>query len=119
NNLLEYYRFSRITTSSVAIDTWNVLGDDVAALEPHYSTPARFGAPDSRAHRLFEWADDVYRPDEETEEVGAFYERIYTANKIIHEVMDAEGGTEQQKSQYRGEALVHRAFAYFNLVNFF
>ncbi|MFC3196717.1 RagB/SusD family nutrient uptake outer membrane protein [Parapedobacter deserti] len=119
NNLLEYSRLTQIASNSILLNTWNILGDDVAALEPHYATPARFGAPDSRNHRLFEWADDVYRPDEDTEEVNAFYHRIYTANKIIHEVLDAEGGSEQQKLQYRAEALAHRAFAYFNLVNFF
>lgn len=114
NNMLEFSGFVQIS-----FGTWHIMGDDVAGLEPHYSTALLFGTPGTRNHRLFEWADDVYRPDDETDEVAVFYRRIYAANKIIHEVLDAEGGSEQQKKQYRAEALSQRAFAYFNLVNFF
>lgn len=119
NNLLEFSEMTQLTSPSMFLNTWHILGDDVAGLEPHYSAPQRFGAPDSRNHRLFEWRADVYRPDEDTEEVSGFYKRIYAANKIIHEVMDADGGSESLKLQIRAEALAHRAFAYFNLVNFF
>lgn len=119
NNLFEHSELTQLTSPSMFLNTWHILGDDVAGLEPHYSAPQHFGAPDSRNHRLFEWASDVYRADEDTEEVNGFYKRIYTVNKIINEVMDAPDGTEAQKLQYRAEALAHRAFAYFNLVNLF
>lgn len=119
NNLLEHSELTQLTSPNMFLNTWHILGDDVSGLEPHYSSPQRFGAPDSRNHRLFGWASDVYRPDEDTEEINGFYKRIYTVNKIIEEVMDAEGGSAGQKLQYRAEALAHRAFAYFNLVNFF
>ena len=45
------------------------------------------------------------------------YQNIYNLNVVLDEVMDSKGGTDAEKQQIRAEALVHRAFAYLNLVN--
>jgi starch-binding outer membrane protein, SusD/RagB family len=119
NNLLEDNTFNRLTGGGSFLNAQHILGDDVAGLEPHYSAEKNFGAPGTRPHNLFEWADDVYRPDENTFEVAGLYNRLYTINKIIDEVMGASGGNQQMKEQIRAEALTQRAFAYFLLVNYF
>lgn len=119
NNLLEDVSFNRLVGAGNFLNAQHILGDDVAGLEPHYSAEKNFGAPGTRPHNLFEWADDVYRPDENTFEVAGLYNRLYTINKIIIEVMSSNGGSQQLKEQIRAEALTHRAFAYFLLVNYF
>jgi starch-binding outer membrane protein, SusD/RagB family len=45
------------------------------------------------------------------------YDRLFTLNTIINNVMSSTGGTEQKKLQVKAEALFARAFEYFNLVN--
>ncbi|WP_127130399.1 RagB/SusD family nutrient uptake outer membrane protein [Pseudoflavitalea rhizosphaerae] len=119
NNLLEDDIFNRLTGAGNFLNAQHILGDDVAGLEPHYSAEKNFGAPGTRPHNLFQWADDVYRPDENTFEVAGLYNRLYTINKIIDEVMGSTGSNQQLKEQVRAEALAQRAFAYFMLVNYF
>ncbi|MGN7783567.1 RagB/SusD family nutrient uptake outer membrane protein [Niabella sp. 22666] len=47
-----------------------------------------------------------------------YYKKIYLANNIISEVMDAEGDVLEKKAVL-GEALLIRAYCYFTLVNLF
>ncbi len=50
---------------------------------------------------------------------GKLYNRVYTANVIINEVMDASGGSLKQKQQYRAEALFQRAYQYYQLMTLY
>lgn len=45
------------------------------------------------------------------------YSRIFTYNTIINNIEGAKDGVAEQKKQLKAEALVGRAFEYFNLVN--
>lgn len=45
------------------------------------------------------------------------YEQIYTYNVIINNIMNVPDGTDADKKNLKAEALVHRAFAYFKLLN--
>lgn len=45
------------------------------------------------------------------------YERIYTYNTVLSEIMSAKGGSVEEKRRLRAEALFNRAFEYLNLVN--
>lgn len=119
NNLLEDETFTYLTNGTVFMDAQHIMGDDVAGLTPHYTNTTYFGAPDTRRPHFFAWADEVYLTDQDDAEVSAFYNRIYAANKIVNEVMDATSGTEQQKKQYQAEGLAQRAFSYFMLINYF
>ncbi|MCG8375201.1 MAG: RagB/SusD family nutrient uptake outer membrane protein, partial [Chlorobiales bacterium] len=47
------------------------------------------------------------------------YNQIYIANVVIAEVMDAADGTLAERESLRAEAYVHRAFAYWALVNLY
>lgn len=119
NNMLEDVLFNRLTGNGFFLNTQHIAGDDVAGLEPYFSNPSTFSAPANRGQNLFAWADNVYRPDEDCNEIAGLYNRLYSINKIFHEVMDASGGTLQQKEQYQAEARTQRGFAYFMLINYF
>lgn len=45
------------------------------------------------------------------------YNQIYTYNVIINNIMSVSDGIEEDKKNLKAEALVHRAFAYFKLLN--
>lgn len=119
SGLFESAIFAQFNGGGISMDAQHILGDDVAGLEPHFNNPSYFGAEGTRRQRIFQYADDIYRSDEQTAEVSGLYSRIYTANKVIHEVMDAEDGSEQLKKQVRAEGYCHRAFSYFMLINYF
>ncbi len=62
------------------------------------------------------WTENIFGDAEDTD-WNALYQQIYTANEVITGVMESEGGTEAEKEEALAQAKVHRAFAYFSLVN--
>lgn len=91
-----------------------VMGDEIVSVEPYYSAIASIPARLS-----FQYADDIYLPTETPVEAAAMLKLLYTYNKIINEVMDSEGGSEQQKLAIRAEALTNRAWIYLFLINYY
>lgn len=89
------------------------MGDEVAGYEP------LFVGATLQTQRYFRWEDVIYEPDQDANEMLAPMKSIYICNKIINEVMEAEGGTEQQKKSLRAEAIANRAWNYFWLINFY
>lgn len=89
------------------------LGDEVAAAEPYFSSS------EPRSQRLFLWEPAIYENDQNAPETESLLSQLYTYNKIINEIMDATGGTEQQKHSIRAEAMAGRAWVYFMLINYF
>lgn len=66
---------------------------------------------------LYSFASETYG-DGEDDNIWLFgYNRIYTYNVIIDDVLASEGGTEDYKLSLRAEALVGRAFEYLILIN--
>lgn len=47
------------------------------------------------------------------------YDRLFTLNTVINEVMSSTGSTEKNKLRIKAEALFARAFEYLNLVNIY
>ncbi|MNK04010.1 SusD family protein [compost metagenome] len=89
------------------------MGDEVAAVDPY------FNGAQLRTQRLFRWDDKVYNDDEDAFEMLAIMPQLYTYNKIINEVMDAEDGTLEQKEALRAEGKANRAWAFFMLGNYY
>jgi hypothetical protein len=92
------------------------LGDDIAAQKRFMA-----GVP-PRIQRLFAYEDRVYQPDELPLEINAdesYIRRLYVFNKIINEVMQSDGGTEQQKQALLAEAKVGRAICNLSFLNDF
>lgn len=67
--------------------------------------------------RLYTFDSEVFGDGEDDGLWEYSYNRIYTYNVIIQEVMNSTQATEDHKKQVRAEALVGRAFEYLTLVN--
>ena len=89
------------------------LGDEVAGFEPFFTSSV------ARTQRLFKWEADVQERDETAPEMSIYMQWIYIYNKIVNEVMESGGGTEQEKRRIRAEALANRAFTNFQLINYY
>ncbi|MBS0030216.1 RagB/SusD family nutrient uptake outer membrane protein [Chitinophaga sp. 22321] len=80
-------------------------GDEMAAQQTYMD------AASIRTQRLFRFEERVYDDDQlpsETWHLGS----IYTFNKVINEVMQSQGGTDQQKKAILAEAKVGRALCH-------
>lgn len=63
--------------------------------------------------------EHFYMDDEVDGNWYTCYHHIYKANVVIQQVMDATTGSEAEKAALLGEGYVHRAFAYWALVNLY
>lgn len=89
------------------------MGDEVAAVDPY------FMGESLKTQRLFKWEAMIYEPDQGSQEMQGLMTSIYSYNKIINEVMQSTGGTEQMKRSIRAEAMAGRAWTYFLLINYY
>lgn len=90
-----------------------IMGDDAIVVDPLYAKAVL------RTQRFFRWEDDVYEPEDNAQEMSLLMPKIYVYNKIITEVMNSKGGSEQQKAELQAEAYANRAWSYFMLINYF
>lgn len=109
-NLLENFQPNAILTSSSGP---NYLADDIVGISPFFEA-----ALAESSQKMFKWEDEVYRGDEDGNELNQL-RHLYTFNKIINEVMDSEGGTEEEKKSILAEAKGNRAWTLFYMVNFY
>ncbi|OOQ56725.1 RagB/SusD family nutrient uptake outer membrane protein [Mucilaginibacter pedocola] len=109
--------------SSGGIGLWQpaiMMGDDVSAENNLLN-----GSGLEIANLLFQWKDDIYRPDpnayaaDDPQFLRSTLGNMYTLNKIIKEVEASTGGTAQQKLTVKAQAMAVRAFAHFQLINYF
>jgi hypothetical protein len=97
-----------------------MMGDEVSAEGPYFT---RNGM--EIAGLLFKWKDDIYFPlpnvygADNPQFLNGLLGNMYGLNKIIKEVEGSEGATPQQKLQVKSEAMAVRAFANFQLINYF
>lgn len=89
------------------------MGDEMAGIEPYYT-----GAT-LQQQRSFQWADNIYEPNENAPETQYPTAALYVYNVIINEVPNSTGGTDAQKNSIRAEALAGRAWTYLQLINTF
>ena len=89
------------------------MGDEVAAMEPSYSSV------EQRSRRIFEWEADIYNSDQNSKELQPLMASLYVYNKIINEVKNANDGTAVEKQKIEAEARIGRAFNYFMLINYY
>lgn len=90
-----------------------VLGDEIAAVEPAWSTAT------NKDRQLFKYEADLYAADEDSKETLVPLKALYIYNKIINEVPESTGGSEAAKNSIQAEALCGRAWTYFFLINYF
>ena len=90
-----------------------VMGDEIASVEPLFS------GTEARNQRFFKYEDDIYMDGENDRELLISMRHIYVYNKIINEVGESTGGTEQQKKSIEAEARGGRAWTNFLLIQYY
>lgn len=81
------------------------LGDEMAAQQTYMDAAA------IRTQRLFRYEERVYDEDQLPSETWHL-SSLYTFNKVINEVMESQGGSEQQRKALLAEAKVGRALCH-------
>lgn len=109
--------------SSGGVGIWQpaiVMGDEVSAESTQINNPGL-----EIANALFQWKDDIYFPNpnsfgaDNPQFLRSILANMYTLNKIIKEVEGSTGGTAEQKLTVKSQARAVRAFAHFQLINYF
>ncbi|AUP77933.1 RagB/SusD family nutrient uptake outer membrane protein [Flavivirga eckloniae] len=72
-----------------------------------------------RQIRAYTFQESFYSPQEEDLDWLLYYNQIYGANLILEGLDEVTDGTSSQINELKAEARLHRAFAYFNLVNIY
>ncbi|MCR8668962.1 RagB/SusD family nutrient uptake outer membrane protein [Aestuariibaculum sp. M13] len=110
------YSFDR---SNALID---LMSDDIAIRDGHAQYFENYYGTSSyyRPYKeVYKWADSIYYAGESDYTLNTMYSALYLSNVVISEVMNSNGGTELEKAALKGEALVHRAFVFLELVNLY
>ncbi|WP_346882495.1 RagB/SusD family nutrient uptake outer membrane protein [uncultured Algibacter sp.] len=69
--------------------------------------------------RAYLFGDAVYIGNEQDPDWNFYYNQIYTANIILEGLESVDNGTADDIAELQAEAKIHRAYAYFNLVNLY
>jgi hypothetical protein len=65
------------------------------------------------------WKDKYFSDTQSDGDWDKMYRTIFVCNQVLDGVLASENGTEAEKQKIYGEALVHRSYAYFFLVNMY
>lgn len=69
--------------------------------------------------KMYTWGKPFYVDQQTDNDWNALYSSIYVYNVVINGVKDSKGGDDIMKNTLLGEALLHRAYSYFMLVNMY
>lgn len=99
----------------------DVASDDITMRDDHATLyQSRYTSSFYRPYlQVYKWADSIYYTGESDAQMELMYTSLYYSNVVIADVMDSNNGTYEEKLQLKGEAQVHRAFAFLNLVTIF
>jgi len=118
----------------VYTDDYRLLVNDAGKTETASGMPAVFSCDDvdftapevANAVKLntiytqmYLWRKPFYSTIQDDYDWNNVYAAMYEVNTVIEGVMDSKNGTLAVRQAILGEALVHRAFAYFTLVNLY
>ena len=125
-NLIDYQRllynapFVADYAAGANMDAQVALGDEIAAVEPHFRGVSYGFIPYDplRMQRLFKWEDVVYQPEKDAHEMGLM-KTIYLYNKVINEVKELKEGTEQDRKILIAQAKASRAWTNFLMINYY
>ncbi|WP_158995632.1 RagB/SusD family nutrient uptake outer membrane protein [Mucilaginibacter sp. L196] len=108
-SVLEYsYSFPLLSSDDVSIDSIK------------YQNSFTAQTADVQFVLTYTWAPTRYATNIESDvDWERFYQQIMICNNVSDGVMASEGGTVTQKNAILALALVHRAYAYLNLVNLY
>ncbi len=107
--------FNNLDLINFSSNSQVLMGDEVASIEPQWSSTGLT----YREKQLFKWEGDIYNIDENAAETLSPVKNLYIYNKVINEVMQSTGGSEETKKSLQAEAYAGRAWCNFLLVNYF
>lgn len=112
--LLNDLALTRVTAAYV-----NFLTDDVqAGQEKDVESAADYPLYELYKRNLYEFQHGTIMEDGQSDTFyEPAYDHIYTYNTVINHIESVTDATEVRKQQLKAEAIVGRAFEYFNLVN--
>ncbi len=90
-----------------------IIGDEVAA------ESSKFSVANLPTQSAFRWDDQIFQIADIDWSTRLWLEKLYQINKVINEVSQSSGGTDQQKKEVLAEAQASRAWVYFQLINFY
>ena len=90
--------------------------DDVDFTAPELANAIKLNAINTQ---MYIWNKPFYTTAQDDYDWNNIYAAMYEINTITEGVMDSRNGTLAAKQGILGEALVHRAFNYFTLVNLY
>lgn len=118
---LKFTATSNAETGEISY-SFSILGDVEA---PFYmaddvqANPATFNNFSRVQQNFYKWADDVYLPEDNAPEWGAFYSQNYVYNLVIQGTMESRGGTDREKNMLVAEARAVRAYLHFYAAQLF
>lgn len=71
------------------------------------------------ASKVYTWQEDYWTETQGDVDWEKLYNVIYQSNVVLQSVSESKDGTDADKKQLYAEALVHRAYAYWCLVNIY
>lgn len=95
--------------------------DDIKLLDKNAScTNRNYISKDDDLKNIFSFRPgQIVLPGEKDNTWNMTYDRVFTYNVVINDVMNAKDGSETEKQALKAEALFGRAFEYFYLVNLY
>lgn len=90
-----------------------IMGDDMAAELPRF-TQAQF-----MIQAAFNWQDLIFREQDNDFTTSGMLDNLYQLNKVINEVQESSGGTQQLKDELKAQAQANRAWIYFQFINMY
>lgn len=70
-------------------------------------------------YKLHTWQNNVYMRTDNDSQWNNLYKQIYLSNVVLDGMKTVKDGSERDRNQLIGEAMVHRAYAYLSLVNLY
>jgi len=116
------YLLQGASTFNYAYSLVDVASDDIVMRDDHatyfnqYFSGSAYYKPFLQTYK---WADEIIPVGEPDSGMNSLYSSLYTCNVIISEVMNSKNGTDAERLAIKGEAQVHRAFIFLNLINVF
>ncbi|WP_435315562.1 RagB/SusD family nutrient uptake outer membrane protein [Cellulophaga fucicola] len=104
------------STGFINKHTNSIYGADHILLTPE--TVALNGI-DQNQINLYLFRDVIYGPAQSDSDWEVYYKQIYAANLILEGLANVSNGTIKEIKELESEAKLHRAYAYFNLVNIY
>lgn len=104
------------STTTMDVSYYNPIfsGDDIGSDDIRWQNSLSI-----QPANVYSWTAKTYTATEEDADWVNLYKQIFLCNNVVQGVMQSEGGSESLKKSVLSAALVHRAFAYFTLVNLY